>query len=160
MRKYPQRITKMTLFMMIVNVINNKNRKTALTFWSDWLLKPFMHNLMKTIAWDVDDVLNDLMLTCGFKQKWIKEHKDCKVRYPEVAENPPHRLLGVGINEYLSSLDEYRLSALYQQMTPIKEIMEWFARGGNNFRHIALTAVPWLLHPPRRNGFLNTLAHG
>lgn len=23
-----------------INVINNKNRKTALTFWSDWLLKP------------------------------------------------------------------------------------------------------------------------
>ena len=64
------------------------------------------------------------------------------MRYPEVVENPPHRLLGVGINEYLSSLDEYRLSALYQQMTPVKEIMEWFARCGNNFRHIALTAVP------------------
>ena len=96
---------------------------------------------MKTIAWDVDDVLNDLMLM-WFEQKWLMDHKDCKLRYVELAENPPHRLLGVGINEYLNSLDEYRLSSLYQQMTPVKEIMEWFVRCGNNFRHIALTAVP------------------
>lgn len=100
-----------------------------------------MSNYMKTIAWDVDDVLNDLMLM-WFKQKWVEDHKDCKLRYEELAENPPHRLLGVCINEYLRSLDEYRLSALYQQMTPVKELMDWFARHGNNFRHIALTAVP------------------
>lgn len=96
---------------------------------------------MKTIAWDVDDVLNDLM-RLWLEQKWIKEHNNCKVRYQEVVENPPHRLLGVGIDEYLRSLDDYRLSALYQQMTPVKEIMEWFDRYGNNFRHIALTATP------------------
>jgi len=100
-----------------------------------------MSNYMKTIAWDVDDVLNDLMMM-WLKQKWIEEHKDCRLRYEGLIENPTHRLLGVGINEYLSSLDGYRLSALYQQMTPVKEIMEWFARCGNNFRHIALTAVP------------------
>lgn len=101
---------------------------------------------MKTIAWDVDDVLNDLM-RLWLEQKWIKEHNNCKVRYPEVIENPPHRLLGVGIDEYLNSLDAYRLSLLYQQMTPEKEIVEWFVRCGNNFRHIALTAVPLVAAP-------------
>lgn len=96
---------------------------------------------MKTIAWDVDDVLNNLMLT-WFEQKWRAEHKDCSLRYEEITENPPHRLLGVGIDEYLDSLDEYRLSPLYQQMAPVEEVMGWFVRHGNNFRHIALTATP------------------
>lgn len=96
---------------------------------------------MKTIAWDVDDVLNDLMLM-WFEQKWIKENVNCKVRYEELVENPPHRLLGVGLNDYLDSLDEYRLSSAYQQMVPVKEVMEWFVGFGNKFRHIALTAVP------------------
>ncbi len=96
---------------------------------------------MKTIAWDVDDVLNDLMRV-WFEQKWKAEHKDCSLQYGEIRENPPHRQLGVGIDAYLCSLDAYRLSALYQQMTPVKEIMEWFARYGDSFRHIALTATP------------------
>lgn len=96
---------------------------------------------MKTIAWDVDDVLNDLMLA-WLEQKWKAEHEDCTLRYGEITENPPQKLLGVSIDEYLRSLDEYRLSALYQQMVPVKEIMEWFDRYGNNFRHIALTATP------------------
>ena len=96
---------------------------------------------MKTIAWDVDDVLNDLM-RLWLEQKWMKEHDNCKVRYPEIVENPPHRLLGVAIEEYLISLDEYRLSSMYQQMAPVKEVMSWFEKNGSNFRHIALTAVP------------------
>lgn len=96
---------------------------------------------MKTIAWDVDDVLNDLT-QMWFEQKWRKDHEDCTLRYGEITENPPQKLLGVGIDEYLHSLDEYRLSALYRQMAPVREIMEWFDRYGNNFRHIALTATP------------------
>jgi hypothetical protein len=96
---------------------------------------------LKTIAWDIDDVLNDLMLM-WFGQKWIKDHRECRLRYEELTENPPHGLLGVDINDYLSSLDEYRLSGLYQQMLPVKEVMDWFVKYGNKFRHIALTAVP------------------
>lgn len=96
---------------------------------------------MKTIAWDVDDVLNDLMRS-WLEQKWIKEHDNCKVRYSEIAENPPHRLLGISLEEYLSSLDEFRLSPLYQQMSPVREVVEWFSAYGTDFRHIALTAVP------------------
>ena len=79
---------------------------------------------MKTIAWDVDDVLNDLMLM-WFRQRWIIEHDDCKLKYEELTENPPHRLLGISVYEYLQSLDDYRLSPLYQQMKPVKEVMEW-----------------------------------
>ncbi|MGD0281866.1 MAG: hypothetical protein ABSB95_05845 [Dissulfurispiraceae bacterium] len=96
---------------------------------------------LKTIAWDVDDVLNDLM-RLWFEQKWIKEHDNCELRYQEIVENPPHRLLGAAIDEYLFSLDEFRLSLLYQQMPPVKEVLSWFEKDGHNFRHIALTAVP------------------
>jgi len=101
---------------------------------------------MKTIAWDIDDVLNDLMLL-WFKQKWVAEHRDCRLRYEELTENPPHKLLEVGLNDYLGSLDEYRLSPLYQQMSPIQEVRGWFVKYGGNFRHIALTAVPLIAAP-------------
>lgn len=96
---------------------------------------------MKTIAWDIDDVLNDLMRS-WFEQKWIKEHGGCKLKYSGLSENPPHKLLGVGIEEYFSSLDEFRLSPLYQQMSPTEEVRKWFAKYGHRFRHIALTAAP------------------
>jgi len=96
---------------------------------------------VKTIAWDVDDVLNDLMLT-WFKEKWQPDHPACKINYENISENPPNRLLNTDIEEYSRSLDEFRLSGKYEQMAPIKEVLGWFRENGNNFRHIALTAVP------------------
>jgi hypothetical protein len=95
----------------------------------------------KTIAWDVDDVLNDLMRS-WFEHQWVKDHPDCNIRYVEITENPPHKLLGVNMDEYLLSLDRFRLSPLYQEMSPIGEVREWFDKYGGNFRHIALTATP------------------
>lgn len=96
---------------------------------------------MKIIAWDVDDVLNDL-LQSWFEQKWLVENPGCKVRYGDITENPPTGPLNTSLEAYLSSLDEFRLSSMYQQMAPVKEVMDWFAVNGSNFRHIALTAVP------------------
>lgn len=101
---------------------------------------------IKTIAWDVDDVLNDLM-QMWFEQKRVKANSECRLRYEELIENPPHRLLGFHLNDYLNSLDEFRLLPLYQQISPVKEIMEWFVKYGDNFRHIALTAVPLVAAP-------------
>lgn len=96
---------------------------------------------MITIAWDIDDVLNDLMRS-WFEEKWLIDHPVCHMSYEELTENPPHRLLGVGIDEYLESLDKYRLSRRYQGMHPVRETEQWFLRHGNGFRHVALTAVP------------------
>jgi hypothetical protein len=64
------------------------------------------------------------------------------VSYKDITENPPHRLLKTGINEYRRSLDEFRLSALYQQMPPVREVSVWFNKYGSGFRHIALTSAP------------------
>jgi hypothetical protein len=96
---------------------------------------------MKTIAWDVDDVLNDLM-RCWFEEKWLPTHQECKKGYEDLKENPPHRILGINLDEYLKSLDEYRLSDEYPRMKPVKDVMDWFFLYGTEFRHIALTAVP------------------
>lgn len=94
---------------------------------------------MKTVVWDVDDVLNDLM------QNWLewfgrKVKKD--ISYSQIKENPPHRILGICVKKYLQSLDEFRLSKHYQQMQPVKEVFDWFEEYGDKFRHIALTATP------------------
>lgn len=101
---------------------------------------------MLTIAWDVDDVLNDLMRV-WFEERWLKEHPGCAIRYKDITENPPYKLLGVSRPEYLSSLDDFRLSDDFQKMLPLPEIREWFFRYGARFRHIAVTATPLVAAP-------------
>jgi phosphoglycolate phosphatase-like HAD superfamily hydrolase len=96
---------------------------------------------METIAWDVDDVLNDLMRV-WYEQAWLPSHPKCALRYETLAENPPHRLLGVSVDDYLASLDEFRLSDAGRRLAPVPEVLEWFRRHGHKFRHVALTATP------------------
>ncbi|MEQ8171584.1 MAG: hypothetical protein ABRQ38_22030 [Candidatus Eremiobacterota bacterium] len=96
---------------------------------------------MKTIAWDIDDVLNDL-LKIWFNKQWLTEHKECNVIYEELKENPPHRALGISMTEYLDSLDNFRLKKYRDIIFPVPDIMKWFLTYGHNYRHIALTAVP------------------
>ena len=109
---------------------------------------------MKTIVWDVDDVLNNLMQT-WFENYWLPLHPKCPITYYEISENPPHRLLGVSKSEYLASLDEFRLSEIARQMMPVTEVLAWFHQYGDRFRHIALTATAlcaasssasWVMH--------------
>ncbi len=96
---------------------------------------------MLTLAWDVDDVLNELMRT-WLDVWWRPQHPDCMLTYEDIKKNPPHQLLGVELDEYLQSLDEFRLSGLYEQMQPNPEVLEWFRNHGSLFRHIVVTAVP------------------
>jgi len=97
---------------------------------------------MVTIAWDVDDVLNDLMRD-WFEAGWKTEHPECKVDYDYLSENPPHRILEVAEEHYLESLDTFRAGSFYNRMTPILPVKEWFMHHGQEFRHIALTSVPF-----------------
>ncbi|HOS40467.1 MAG TPA: hypothetical protein PLG31_12080 [Spirochaetota bacterium] len=96
---------------------------------------------MLTIAWDVDDVLNDLMRT-WFEAEWLTRYPLCEISYNDISENPPHGLLGVSREEYLCSLDRFRQSDAYLAMEPVGPVMEWFRSYGERFRHIAVTAVP------------------
>ena len=96
---------------------------------------------MLTIVWDVDDVLNSLMrdwFECG----WKPANPACPLKYEDLTENPPDRVLGISRREYLDSLDRFRLSPAARQMAPNPEVLAWFRIHGAAFRHIALTARP------------------
>ena len=95
---------------------------------------------MKTIIWDVDDVLNDLMRD-WLELHWKKLHPGCQVMYNEIVENPPHKLLNISFEEYKKSLDEFRIEKSAFSL-PIPEIKVWFNSYGANYRHVALTSTP------------------
>lgn len=96
---------------------------------------------MLTIVWDVDDVLNDLMLQ-WFTHCWLPERPECKTAYQGLTANPPHEVLGISLDEYLKSLDAFRSTARAREMEPNAAVLDWMERHGAKFRHIGLTARP------------------
>jgi FMN phosphatase YigB (HAD superfamily) len=96
---------------------------------------------MNLIVWDIDDVLNDLMRV-WFEQHWLPRHPECPLRFEQIRENPPHRVLGISESEYLASLDEFRSSEMAGAMRPNAELYAWFQTRGARYRHVALTARP------------------
>jgi hypothetical protein len=96
---------------------------------------------MRTLAWDIDDVLNDLMRT-WLDTAWRPSQPACPVRFEQLTENPPHRLLGVPLSDYLASLDAFRLSEHFLRLPPRPEVVDWFEKNGAEYHHVALTAVP------------------
>jgi FMN phosphatase YigB (HAD superfamily) len=95
---------------------------------------------MKTIIWDVDDVLNDLMRE-WLEEAWLPSHPECIIRYADVVENPPHRILGVTLEDYRRSLDHFRSTSL-MKLSPVPEVEAWFKANGHRFRNCVLTTVP------------------
>lgn len=95
---------------------------------------------MKSIVWDVDDVLNNLMQE-WFEHGWLPAHPHTRVRYQQLIINPPHTILNIPFEEYLESLDDFRSSS-FSSLKPVPEVLTWFQRYGANYRHIALTATP------------------
>ena len=94
-----------------------------------------------TIVWDVDDVLNDLMRS-WFAHTWLPARPGCTLRYEDLVDNPPDRVLGVSRAQYLASLDQFRLSPEAAVMRPRSEFLRWFERHGHRHRHLALTSRP------------------
>ncbi|MEJ7826675.1 MAG: hypothetical protein WKF91_00710 [Segetibacter sp.] len=94
---------------------------------------------MKTIVWDVDDVLNNLM--GDWFEEWCSFNRHCTLDYNNIISNPPHELLKISLEEYKSSLDDFRIKKL-GDLEPVPEILTWFQLNGNKYCHIALTAVP------------------
>ncbi len=101
---------------------------------------------MKTIAWDVDDVLNGLM-RAWFDDLRTNSESEINVVYDQLLENPPHELLGMTLNQYFQSLDAFRLSGRYEQLEPNRQILNWFNAHGHCCRHLALSAVPLVAAP-------------
>lgn len=96
---------------------------------------------MLTVAWDVDDVLSETMRT-WFEAWWASKNGDYRLDYEDITKNPPHNILGIERATYLQSLDEFRLSEVFQKMPPNGAVHQWFNQYGYYYRHIALTAVP------------------
>lgn len=96
---------------------------------------------MATIVWDRDDVLNDL-LRCWLEDWWKPGHPDCTTAYEDLTENPPHRVIGIRLEEYLESLDAFRLSTLADAMDPLPDVLLWFERHGGDHRHLVLSSTP------------------
>ncbi len=96
---------------------------------------------MLTLVWDIDDVLNDLM-RAWFTEEWLPGHPECRLTYADLSENPPHRVMGIAKQEYLASIDRFRLSEKGRALQPNRSILEWFRIHGAKFRHMALTARP------------------
>ena len=98
---------------------------------------------MKTIVWDVDDVLNNLTAE-WFEKEWLISHPECNLKFADLVENPPHALLGTTLDNYRKSLDKFRSQngALFK---PVPEVFSWFIENGSKYKHIALTAVPLAL---------------
>lgn len=94
---------------------------------------------MLTIAWDIDDVLNDLMREWFLW--WKSSHAGCGLLFEEITVNPPHELFGISLNAYLKSLDQFRLER-YALLMPNADVVKWFAENGFRARHIVLSAVP------------------
>src|ERR1700743_2234746 len=96
---------------------------------------------MRTIVWDVDDVLNNL--TELWFARWRRKHPECTLAYGDLRRNSPHELLGISFEDYLASLDEIRASVTaHEDLTPNAQIAEWLETHGHRYRHMALTARP------------------
>jgi hypothetical protein len=96
---------------------------------------------MRTIVWDVDDVLNNL--TEYWLVGWNAKHPETVIDYPSISKNPPHELFEISFETYLESLDQVRASVgAHDNLTPNAEIREWFKQHGHRYRHVALTARP------------------
>jgi len=96
---------------------------------------------MRTLVWDVDDVLNDLT-RIWLEKAWKVTHPACQLSHGQLEANPPHELLGIPLAEYLASLDRCRASRHFQEMKPTPELLSWFKSSGHRYNHMVLTATP------------------
>jgi len=93
---------------------------------------------MLTIAWDVDDVLNDLT------KQWLYYYckkQNIKMEYKDIVSNPPHNILNMTFDEYINSLDSFRLSDKALNMLPNSKILNWFEQYGYLFNNIVITST-------------------
>lgn len=105
-----------------------------------------MDGLKPTVVWDVDDVLNDLM-AAWLTHSWAPNHPDRPVTYASIRANPPNELLGVGLHEYLASLDAFRVGDGYATLEPNPWILAWLDANGERCHHVALTATAFQAAP-------------
>lgn len=95
---------------------------------------------MKTIIWDIDDVLNNLTET-WFTGCFLPTNSACGLSYADLSDNPPCSSLQISMQDYLASIDAYR-SVADSEMEPRWTILDWLWHNGAAYRHVALTSRP------------------
>jgi hypothetical protein len=107
-----------------------------------------------TLIWDVDDVLNNLTY------EWVEsQFSDPLLTYNAISDDGIFTCLGMTKKNYLSSLDEFRMSGCFAQMSPRKDVLEWFQSYGNKARHVALTSTPLRAAPISAEWVLRHFGH-
>ncbi|MGH8047533.1 MAG: hypothetical protein ACREKL_09825, partial [Chthoniobacterales bacterium] len=113
-----------------------------------------MSPLKKRIVWDLDDTLNTL--THSWLDWFYARNRDARrVRFEDLRENPPNALLGIPMQDYLDSLDAFRISPEARDMQPVPAVRDWFREHGFCFEHHVLTARP-IATIPHASGWLFT----
>ena len=92
------------------------------------------------IIWDIDDVLNNLM--DSWLTAWQQEANNYAIKFFELTENPPHKIMGIDLETYYKLLDTFRNSEKAKEMKPNQSLLNWFCKYGSHHDHIALTARP------------------
>ncbi len=108
---------------------------------------------MKTLVWDVDDVLNDL--TRAWLEDWSSVAGAVPPAYDRLVGNPPHELLGMSRKNFLASLDDFRLCGKAAKLPPLPPTFDWFCLHGEKCRNIALTAAPLCAAPVSAQWVMN-----
>jgi hypothetical protein len=97
---------------------------------------------MRTIVWDVDDVLNGLM-HAWFTRAWMKEHPECRIEYSGLTENPPHSILGVAPEQYLASIDAFRETESGMHLAPNAAVLDDAEENLSQATELGLRTVTW-----------------
>lgn len=93
----------------------------------------------KVIAWDVDDVLNDLLVS--FLKNMQSTGAMRHVVYKDLINNPPHAAFNMPLEQYLHNLDQFRLRH-YADLIPSAAVLQWFKTHGDRFLHVAVSSAP------------------
>lgn len=92
------------------------------------------------IVWDFDDVLFPLteawFTVCGPKIQSRITH------FHQITENPPHLIMGISLEYYHESLDNFRNSEEAQLIQLNPNISDWLRINGAAYQHFILTARP------------------
>jgi 5'(3')-deoxyribonucleotidase len=93
---------------------------------------------MKTIVWDVDEVLNNLVIE--WLEYWKVLFPDCKITYDQITNYSLKKVLNAPSNEILQSIDDFKFLGFFTDLKPNQKILKWFEEYGKYFHHIALTS--------------------
>jgi hypothetical protein len=94
---------------------------------------------LPVVAWDVDDVMNELMAS------WLVHHGS-PCAYAALRANPPHVQLGLTLDDFRRSLDDFRL-AHAAELPPSPALLAWFDAHGARAHHVAVTATSMVATP-------------